>query len=383
MPKKTPDTPWPRILISGGHITPALATIEYLQSEYPEIELFFVGRSFTQEKERQPAKERELMSELNIPFYAVSAAKFHRAHWWRNAEEFIRLVPSLYRAYQILRENKIDLFLSFGGYLAVPFAIVAKLAGKTVVTHEQTKTTGLANQLISLLADKVAISSEASKKYFPAHKVVLTGNPIRRSLLETVRSKPSWIPDSKKPILYVTGGSQGSQTINNTVSQIVNDLTQKFLVIHQCGQSQHHRYLSELQTAASDLPPAQQANYVIREWVEEKEVSWILQNAALAISRSGANTTLEMSIQALPAIFIPLPFSHNNEQYKNSQQLEEAGAAIILEQKDLTAESLWETVQEVSAQRAHMRRRAEKLRDSLRTNGAELLAETCISLLRS
>lgn len=375
--------PWPRILVSGGHITPALATIEYLQDEYPEIDLFFVGRAYTQEKERQPAKERELMNKLGIPFFEVSAAKFHRAHWWRNAEEIIRLVPSLFQAYQIIRNNKIDLFLSFGGYLAVPFAIVAKVLGKRVVTHEQTKTTGLANQLIGLVADKVAISDEASRRHFPRHKVVLTGNPIRRSLLATIRSKPAWIPESKKPILYITGGSQGSQTINNTVSHILDHLTAKFLVIHQCGQSQHHRYLSELQAATEQLPDNQQDNYVIREWVEEKEVSWILQNAALAISRSGANTTLEMSIQAVPAIFIPLPFSHNNEQYKNAQYLVEAGAALLLEQKDLTDESLWEAVQEASAQRAFMRRRAEKLRDDLHIKGAESLAEVCISLLRS
>ncbi|MCD8484596.1 UDP-N-acetylglucosamine--N-acetylmuramyl-(pentapeptide) pyrophosphoryl-undecaprenol N-acetylglucosamine transferase [Candidatus Woesebacteria bacterium] len=376
-------SPWPNILVSGGHITPALATIEYLREEYPEISLSFVGRKFTQEKERQPAKEQELMTELGIPFFAASAAKFHRAHWWRNAEEGIRFVPSLYRAYRILQDNDIDLFLSFGGYLAVPFAIMAKLTGKKVVTHEQTKTTGLANQFISWIADTVAISHEASRKHFPKQKIVLTGNPIRRSLLQTVRSRPAWIPESKKPILYVTGGSQGSQTINNTVSQILPELTSKFLVIHQCGQSQHHRYMSQLQAVADELTEAQRENYVIREWVEEKEVSWILQNAVLAISRSGANTTLEMSIQALPAIFIPLPFSHNNEQYKNAQQLVEAGAALLLEQKDLNDESLWEAVQEASAQRAHMKRRAEKLRDTLQTNGAELLAEACISLLRS
>lgn len=376
-------SPWPRILISGGHITPALATIEYLQEEYPEIKLYFVGRAFTQEKERQPAKEHELMNKLSVPFYDVTAAKFHRAHWWRNPEELLRLVPSLFQAYQIITKNDIDLFLSFGGYLAVPFALVAKLLGKRVVTHEQTKTTGLANQLIGLMADKVAISDETSRRHFPRHKVILTGNPIRRSLLEKVRSKPAWIPESKKPILYITGGSQGSQTINNTVSHILNDLTAKFLVIHQCGQSQHHRYLSQLQELAEKLPENQQENYVIREWVEEKEVSWILQNTALAISRSGANTTLEISIQAVPAIFIPLPFSHNNEQYKNAQQLVEAGAALLLEQKDLTDESLWNAVQEASAQRAHMRRRAEKLRDNLQVNGAKLLSEVCISLLRS
>lgn len=376
-------SPWPTILVSGGHITPALAAIEYLQKEYPEIKLVFVGREYTQEKERQPAKERELAKKLGIPFYAVRAAKFHRAHWWRNLEELGRLLPSLWEAYTILRQEHIDLFLSFGGYLAVPFALMARLLGKKVVTHEQTKTSGLANELISLVADKIAISHEASRKQYPRSKTVLTGNPVRPSLLARTAQRPEWVPQSSKPILYVTGGSQGSQAINNTVSLILSQLTEKFFVIHQCGQSEHQVYLHELLGKADELTQDQRESYAVREWIEEKEVSWIVQNAVLAISRSGANTTLEFSLHALPAIFIPLPFSHNNEQYKNAKELVDVGAATLLDQKELTAETLWETVKEVSAQRAHMRRRAEALRDSLITNGAEQLGELCLSLLRS
>lgn len=376
-------SPWPTLLMSGGHITPALATIEYFQKEYPEIRIVFIGREYSQERERQPAKERELCRKLGIPFYSLRAAKWHRAQWWLNAEELFRFIPSLYQAWRIIRNEKIDLFLSYGGYLAVPIAVAAKLAGKKVVTHEQTKTSGLANELIAQIADKVAISHESSRTRYPRHKTVLTGNPIRPSLLRTYKKRPSWIPDSKKPILYITGGSQGSQTINNTVAQILPELTEKFLVIHQCGQSEHQRYLLELQDRAEQLPAALQSNYLVREWIDEKEISWILQNAALALSRSGANTILEFTIHSLPAVFIPLPFAHNNEQFKNAQTLSDAGAAIILEQKDLSAQTLWITLKEASAQRAHLRHRAEKLRASLVTNGAEALAELCLSLLRS
>lgn len=386
MPRSAPQTlesPWPTILISGGHITPALATIEYLQEQYPEIRIVFVGREFTQTKERQPAKERELMAQRGIPFYATQAPKFHRKQWWNNIEEITKIVPAFWNAWHILRKERVSLFLSFGGYLAVPFAMMAKLLGKSVITHEQTVTTGLANELIGFVADKVAVSHEASRRFFPKHKTVLTGNPIRPSLLKRSPKKPDWLPPSNKPILYITGGSQGSQIINRTVAQILPQLTEKFVVLHQCGQSEHQHYLRELEEVAADLPPKLQDSYLVREWVEEQEVSWILHHAALAISRSGANTTLEMSIHALPAIFVPLPFAHNNEQYKNAQVLAEQGAATLLEQKDLTAESLWDQVQLASAQRAHMRRRAEKMRDDLRTDGAERLGELCLTLLRS
>ncbi len=371
------------ILVSGGHLTPALATIEYFQTHHPDVKLLFVGREYSQERERQVAKEREICERLSIPFFTIRAAKFHRVNWWRNFGEMLRFFPSLYQSWLLLREQEVDLFLSFGGYLAVPVAFSAKLLGRKVVTHEQTKTSGLANEVIAAIADRVAISFEVSRKHFPKHKTVLTGNPIRASLLQDVHERPEWLPASKKPLLYVTGGSQGSQVINSSVQQILSKLTEKFLVVHQCGQSEHHRYLNELQTAADDLPDELRSSYVAREWMDEKEVSWLFQHAAMAIARSGANTTVEIALHAVPAIFIPLPFSHNNEQLKNAQAIVDAGAAVLLEQKELNGKSLWECVKEVSVQRAYMRKRAEKRRSELKTDGAATLAELCLSLLRS
>ncbi len=379
MPKKTN----PVILMSGGHLTPAVATIEYLQKEYPEVKILFVGREYSQEKERQLAKEREVCQSLGIPFFTVRAAKFHRTNWWRNLEELQKLFPSLYFSWHLIREQEVDLFLSFGGYLAVPFAFAAKLLGRKVVTHEQTKTSGLANELIALMADKVAISFEESRAQFPKHKTILTGNPLRASLLRTYTARPSWIPESKKPLLFVTGGSQGSQVINQTVGQILPELTEKFLVVHQVGQSEHQRYLHELEDRAETLPSSQKGNYAAREWVTEKEMSWLMQHAALVIARSGANTTQEIMLHSVPAIFIPLPFSHNNEQFKNAELLFKAGSALLLEQRDLDAESLWLAVQNASSNRAHMRKRAQKVRAQMRTDGAQQLAELCLSLLGS
>ncbi len=371
------------ILVSGGHLTPALATIEYFQKNHPEIKLVFVGRKYSQSGQRQVAKEEEICQQLGIPFYAIDAPKFHRTNWWRNLEEIGKVLPSLWRAYDIIIKERVDLFLSFGGYLALPVALAAKMLRKKVVTHEQTITTGLANQVIAQLSDRVAIAFEESRRFFPEPKTILTGNPIRPSILRTYTRRPAWIPESRKPILYITGGSQGSQVINNTVGLIVDELTQKFLVVHQCGHSEHQRYWHELNERVEALPPDQQASYVVREWIDEKEVSWLFQHADLTLSRSGANTVLEITLHAIPAIFIPLPFAHNNEQYKNAQVLSQAGAAEILEQKDLTPESLLTAIRAVSAQRNIMRKKAQKLQAQLKLDGAKQLAQLCLSLLRS
>lgn len=369
------------ILISGGHLTPAVATIEYLQKKYPQIRILFVGRVYSQQSERQPAKERETCEKLGIPFFYLDAPKFHRRAWWRNIQELPKVAPAFWEAVQIIRQENVSLFLSFGGYLAVPVAIAAKLLGRLVVTHEQTKTVGLANQFLGHLADRVAISSEASRRFFPGNKVELTGNPIRSSLLREYARRPDWIPDSAKPMLYITGGSQGSQVINHIISQLLPQLTERFVVVHQCGMSENQRYFYDLTAAADELPESRRALYRVREWIDEREVSWIMQHADLAVSRSGANTVQELTINALPAVFIPLPFAHNNEQYKNAEKLAEAGAAMLLEQKDLTPESLLAAIAQASAQRAHMRRRAEKLQAEYPTDGAKKLAQLCVSLL--
>lgn len=371
------------ILISGGHLTPAVATIEYLQKNYPQIKIVFVGREYSQQQEEQLAKEREVCEQLGIPFYSLDAAKFHRSAWWRNIYELPQLIPSFWQAYRIIKQENIKLFISFGGYLAVPVAVVSRIMGKKIVTHEQTKSTGLANELIAVIANKVAVSHSESLSHFPQHKTVITGNPIREKLLRKYTKPPSWLKKSSKPILYITGGSQGSQTINNVVSQILDKLTSKFVVIHQVGRSANQRYLHTMQESASLLTPTQKERYYPKEWIDEQEVSWIMQNAVLAISRSGANTTFEMTLHALPAVFIPLPFAYNNEQWKNAQELVQAEAAILLEQREMTPQSLWNTVQEASSKRSHMSKRAQKLRDSLNTQGAKNLVELSLSLLPS
>lgn len=370
------------IVMSGGHLTPAWAMMEYFRRHHPEVRLVFVGRQYSQEKEGQLAREKEVAEKFGIPFHFLPAAKFHRQHWWRNIEELPKLLPSYWKAFRILQQERASLFLSFGGYLAVPLAMSAKILGIPVVTHEQTATSGLANEFIAKLADKVAISVVDSQQRFPKHKTILTGNPVRESLQRDYSRRPAWVPESSKPLIYITGGSQGSQVINTTVAQILPELTRSFRVIHQCGESPHNHYLTDLEKRADlDLSVAARSNYVAREWIDDRSVSWILQHAHLVIGRSGANTVQEILIHSVPAIFIPLPFAHNNEQMRNAQQLSEAGAAITIEQKDLTPDSLLSAIQSVKRRRATMHRAAAKLRHTQENDGAEKLADLCLSLL--
>ena len=373
-----------KVVMSGGHLTPALAVIHAFRITAPKTKIIFIGREFSQEKEHMRSRERDEMKKLHIPFFTIEAAKFHRTYFLRNFLEIFRFFPSLRHVYTILKSERPEVFISFGGYLAVPISIVCKMMNIPIITHEQTRTGGLANQLIAHLADTVAISFEHSKKYFPKHKVVLTGNPVRPAFHEVFRKKPEWLQHVplNKPIVYVTGGSQGSQVLNQTLRLLLPSLTKHVILIHQCGGSASSHYLHELEAEQELLPTQQKKQYIVREWIKEEDVAWIFQHADLVVARSGANTVHEIMMSQVPAIFIPLPFSHMNEQLKNAQILEEKGAAVVIQQHDLIPKKLYETILMCLRKSDRMRACAEEVDKELVTDAAErivILSQNLVS----
>lgn len=334
-----------KIMISGGHLTPALAFIDYAQKQQ-NVELVFIGREFSQMKTKQPSVEHQEVTKRGVKFIPFHSGKLHQPNFFDFLRQLIAFFQGLGTAHQIIRSERPDLFLSFGGYLAVPIALTAKMHGIPVVTHEQTRAAGVANRLIALFATKVAISYPESQADFPSSKTVLTGNPIRPVLMQTTK-RPEWLPAKlPKPLLYITGGSQGSELINRLTSKLLPQLTQEWVVIHQCGKtSATMNAANMLNEHRSALPPQQQTNYFIREWVSEEELAWIYHHVQLIISRAGGNTVQEITFIAKPAIFIPLAFAHRDEQRKNAESLVQTGSAMMLLQQDATPENLLALIQ--------------------------------------
>jgi UDP-N-acetylglucosamine--N-acetylmuramyl-(pentapeptide) pyrophosphoryl-undecaprenol N-acetylglucosamine transferase len=324
-----------KILISGGHLTPALAFIDYVRA-HGNDEIVFAGRKFAQFKTLQPTQEQSEVEKRGVKFIEFHAGKFSQDF----LKEIYTFGRSLSAASQIVSQEKPDVFLSFGGYLAVPLAISCFLARVPIVTHEQTRTAGLANTLIGWLAKKVAISYPDTAHHFSSKKVVLTGNPIRPMLFGKAAKHPEWLPiHPHLPILCVTGGSQGSLFINQLIAETLPQLTKEWCVIHQSGAStpeiNYGQFLAEAKHA---LPEKQQHNYFFREWLSENDLGWIYKWAAVFLSRAGANTVQEITLAAKPAFFIPLPIARHREQHKNAAVVVADGAAISIDQEKLTPE---------------------------------------------
>lgn len=340
-----------KILITGGHLTPALAFIDYCQAHSVDFEFVFAGRKFAQLDNQQESWEKSEVEKRHIrfiDFFAVKTGNF-------SCRDFFF---SFSQAVAILKKEKIDLVLSFGGYLALPFALAANDKKIPVVTHEQTCVLGRANRLIAALSKYLAVSFPHTTMLF-ARKTVVTGNPLRSALFESQKAPPTWLKTkSDLPILYISGGSQGCKIINDTLRPLLPTLSQKYLIIHQVGRSSSRRQpLAEittwLQTSAGQK--VNQANYFPREFFSASDLAYIYPRARLALARAGANTVAELSAFAVPTLYIPLPFANYQEQAKNAHFLVTQNAAMVLPQKKLNQANLLSALQDLDDQSQTLR----------------------------
>lgn len=346
-----------KVLVTGGHLTPAIALIDYLQQHEPDMELLFIGREFSRGTE-QKAHERREVTRRGVPFIPLHSGKLSFSNPLQLCIQSVRIAIATLKAVGILLKYKPDTCVSFGSYVAVPVAVAAWLLRIPTITHEQTKTAGFANRLIGLLATKVAVSYPESLIHFSKRKTSVTGNLIRERVLTHSAVKPDWIPRQwTTPILYITGGSQGSEILNTTVAQCLKSILKDWFIIHQCGSPTRTRdYAAELHILASQLPKRLQQRYCIREWLTEDELSWVYSHATAAISRAGANSVEELALRGIPAIFVPLPFSLNDEQLHNAQALSQKQQALLLQQKDLNPETLLHELEVLQQQEKKLRR---------------------------
>lgn len=351
-----------KILITGAHLTPALAMIDYIQAEHPKDEIFFVGRVYSQEKLKQKSVEKEEVAKRGIKFIPFEAVKFRGNNFFTSIFKILSFPKTVSQAKEILIQEKIEVFLSFGSYLAVPFALAAKALKIPVITHEQTVSLGKANQFIAQIADVVALSYKSTAKYLRNKNYFLTGNPVRRQIFAEKLPRPTWLKKEAKKIILIMGGNQGSFVINQLIKNLASTLLDEYTLVHQCGRANVLRnFPSELKKMAEKLVPKQKQNYYVKEWISENDLFWLYRHATFAISRAGANAVQEMCISQLPALLIPLPHNYNDEQEKNAQMMSQLGGAIIVEQKNLREELLLEMI-------AVMNKESQRMRQQLKEN---------------
>jgi len=319
-----------KIMITGGHASPAIAVIDRLKALYPQHSIVFVGRKFNNGQESSESFEYQEIQKRKITFINLKAGRITRLLSLRTYVHILLVPLGFLQAVRILLHEQPDIILTFGGYLGLPIAVVGYMLGIPIYTHEQTIHPGSANRLISNIAQKVFVSFAESQTFFPAHKVVVTGNPVRKSIFETRTSK--LIIDKSLPCIYVTGGSLGSHAINTLVGKIIPQLVQKYTVFHQTGNISEFDDFHRFQKLRDTLPNELRSRYILTTHFSDIDIGYVYSAADIVVSRSGANTWFELVFLQKPALFIPLPWAAYNEQRKHAELLASQGAAEIFEQ---------------------------------------------------
>mgnify|MGYP001604277415 CR=1 FL=1 len=327
-----------KIVLVGGHLSPALAVIEALPKD---TKILFVGRKHALEGDKALSLEFKTVNQLNIPFVSLNTGRWQRKFTRYTIPSFFKLPSAIFRSFLALIRFKPDVVVGFGGYVSLPVVLCAYCLRIPIVIHEQTLEAGFANRFLARLATKICISWQTSRHYFPKEKVVLTGNPIRQF---TINNSQLTKDKNKLPTIYITGGSSGSHFINTLIGEIIKELLERYIVIHQTGDAQEFHDFDRLAKIRQSLPLKLRERYEILKFVDPSEVGEILNRVSLVVSRSGMNIVTELIYFGKPALLIPLPFSQNNEQLKNAKFLEKMGLGKVLQQDDIDSKSLFQAI---------------------------------------
>lgn len=333
-----------KILITGGHMAPALALIQALPED---VSVVYVGRKYPFEGDKGLSLEYTIITSLGIPFIELKTGRLQRKVTKHTFNSVIKIPGALFKSLSILSKEKPDVVMGFGGYLSVPIGVAARALGIPTVIHEQTFNAGLANSFLTKFATKICISWEQSKAFFPTKKIVVTGNPLVKPA--TSRNVHDFLPKSKDkvPLILVSGGSAGSHAINTLVENSLPSLLEKYCIIHQTGDAKEYGDFDRLLELSSKLPEKLRKRYLVTHFIDPSSMEELVKKADLVISRSGINTITLLIALEKKAILIPLPYGQKDEQLINARFLKEMGLGEILPQDIATSSRLENMISEM------------------------------------
>lgn len=351
---------------TGGHTSAGLAVAAALRAR--GVQVSWIGSANGIEARRVPA--------AGLPYYAVPAGKLRRYWDWQNLPDLLLRVPAgLLLSLRLLRKLRPQILFATGGFVALPPSAAARLLKIPLVVHEQTAVAGLANRLAGRVASRVALTFREAAADFPSDRVVVTGNPLRPELAGASREAglARLGLDPRLPVVYVTGGAQGSHRINRTVGEILPDLLGLAQVVHQCGANPATRDLQWLEELARQLPDRLRPRYRVLPYVGA-ELREVYAAAQLVVSRAGAGTVNECCHLGRPAVFIPLPGASRDEQTANARIVEAGGGAVVLPEAALSPARLLETIRSLLADPERLRLMGERARSLAIPDAAERIA---------
>ncbi|NME82267.1 undecaprenyldiphospho-muramoylpentapeptide beta-N-acetylglucosaminyltransferase [Clostridium sp. SM-530-WT-3G] len=352
-----------KIIMTGGgtagHVTPNLALVPKLKENGFEIK--YIGSI--------DGIEKEIIKKENIPYYGISSGKLRRYFSVKNFTDPFKVMKGTIQALRIISKEKPDVIFSKGGFVAVPVVMAASLKKIPVVAHESDMTPGLANKLSAPFCDKLCVTFRESLKYIKDNKGILTGSPIREEILQGDKSEGKKICgfNDDKEIIFIMGGSLGSQLINNEIRKNLDKLLKEFNIIHICGKGNIDESLNN------------KKGYKQFEFVRE-ELPHLMKCCDYIISRAGANSIFEFLALKKPTILIPLSRkASRGDQILNSKSFAKEGYSLMIEEEDLKDDALYNKILELKNRKSELITNMEK---SQSTNASETIVNILLESIK-
>ena len=347
-----------RIILTGGgtagHVTPNIALLPRLKELGYDIQ--YIG-SYT-------GIEKELIEPFGIPYHGISSGKLRRYFSVQNFTDPFRVLKGFREAHKLIRQLKPDVIFSKGGFVSVPVVLAGKRCKVPVIIHESDMTPGLANKIAIPSAAKVCCNFPETLKSLLEGKAVLTGSPIRQELLSgnKIAAMDMCHFTSDKPVILVIGGSLGAVAVNNAVREALPELLKDFQIIHLCGKGKMDESLKDVE------------GYCQFEYIKN-ELRNLFALADIVISRAGANAICELLALHKPNLLIPLSANASRgDQILNARSFERQGFSLVLEEEQLTKETLLNAVKTLYENRT-------TFINSMKNSGQQDSIGTIISLI--
>jgi UDP-N-acetylglucosamine--N-acetylmuramyl-(pentapeptide) pyrophosphoryl-undecaprenol N-acetylglucosamine transferase len=314
-----------RVIISGGgtggHIFPAISIANALKAMDPANEILFVGANGRMEMDKVPAAGYQIIG--------LDIQGINRKQLWKNIFLPFKLMKSLNMAKSVIKDFRPDVAVGVGGFASGPLLMMANKLGVPTVVQEQNSYAGVTNKKVGAKAAKICVAYEGMEQFFPAEKVLLTGNPIRRESIAIAGKREEALTffglDPHKKTILVLGGSLGAKTLNESVVAYLNELKEEVQVNWQCGSFYVEKLREEL---TGQLPD----NIKMLAFLQRMDYAYAA--ADLIISRAGAGTISELCVVGKPVILVPSPNVAEDHQTKNAMALVNKGAALLVKDSD-------------------------------------------------
>lgn len=363
-----------RIIISGGgtggHIFPAVSIANAIRAKYPEAKILFVGALGRMEMQRVPAAGYEI---VGLPI-----SGFNRKNMLKNVVVLYRIWKSQQMAKKIIRKFNPMAAVGVGGYASGPMLNQCTKMGIPCLIQEQNSYAGVTNKILSKKVDRICVAYDGMERFFPADKIVKTGNPVRQALLDTKLTKAEalksfGLSEDKKTILIV-GGSLGARTVNESVLQNLDMIKESGVqFIWQTGKYYNASIMAELKQRGT-VPSLHVTDFI-------SDMGAAYKAADLVISRAGASSISEFCLIGKPVILVPSPNVAEDHQTKNAMALVNKNAALYVKDADAPAEVVKLALQTVKDD-ARLKELSENILKLALPDSADIIANEVVKLAR-